>query len=253
MEYKNILFEKNERIAKITINRPHVKNAMDGPTFSELYSAFKEVQEDEDIGVAILTGAGNTFSAGADIKFLAKLKESGAQDLDVDLDDIFEIVEKIEKPVIAAVNGYCIAGAFELILTCDIIIAAENAIIGDTHARLGLVMSGGGTQRLPRLVGALKAKEMFFTCDLLNAIEAERIGLVNQVVAPDKLEEATFEMARKIVGNSIPAIGVLKSCINRGMEVDLATGLKLEKELAAAFTYPDREERMRAFAQRKKS
>ncbi|MDY6970113.1 MAG: enoyl-CoA hydratase/isomerase family protein [Spirochaetota bacterium] len=252
MEYKKIIFEVKDGIAKIIINRPEVKNAMDGQTFTELIDAFKEVENNEQIGVAILSGAGNNFSAGADIKFIAKLRESGSDEPKVDIEDVFEIIDKIEKPVIAAINGYCIAGAFELVLTCDMIIAGENARIGDTHARLGLVMSAGGTQRLARQVGAMKAKEMFFTCDLLSAKEAERIGLVNKVVASEKLDEEAENLARKILGNSIPAIGVIKSCINQGMMLDLESGLKLEKELASAFTYPDREERMKALANKKK-
>ena len=252
MDYKNILFEKKDGIAKITINRPQVMNALDGPTFSELASAFNEIKKDETIGVGIITGAGKAFSAGADFKFLAELRKGGKESSDANLEDIFEIIETINKPIIAAINGHCIAGAFELILTCDMIVASENALLGDTHARLGLVMNGGGTQRLPRIVGMMKAKEIFFTCDLLSAKEAQRIGLVNKVVAPEKLDEAALEIAQKMLGNSLPAIGLLKECINKGMEVDLASGLKLERELAATFTYPDMEQRMQAFAKRKK-
>ena len=250
MPYTNLLLEKKEGIAKITINRPQVKNALDGPTFSELTAVFNEVEQDDGVGVAVIAGAGGSFSAGADFKFLGEIRDKGIKKPGVHLDDVLDVIEKMNKPVIASVQGYCLTGALELILACDMIIAAENALMGDTHARFGLVISGGGTQRLARIVGAMKAKEMLFTCRLLTAREAEKIGLVNKVVEIEKLDETVEQVAREIIANSGPAIGVLKACVNKGMKVDLATGLKLEKELAAAFTYPDRDERFKAFALR---
>jgi enoyl-CoA hydratase/carnithine racemase len=142
---------------------------------------------------------------------------------------VFEKIDNFEKPVIAAVNGYAITGGFELAPCADIIIASERAAFADTHARLGLVPGGGNSQRLPRLVGIKKAKEILFTSNMIPAAEAERIGLVNRVVPADRLEEVALEMAQTIVAASQPSIRKIKAMINQGMKVDLGTGLLIEQ------------------------
>ena len=156
-----------------------------------------------------------------------------------------EAIENLPKPVIAMVNGYCLTGALELAMGCDVIIASENAVFGDTHARWGLRPTWGLSQRLPRTVGVMKAKELSFTADMISAQEAERIGLINKVVPAEKLEEATKEMAEKMLSNSRGSIAAYKYLIDQGMKKDLATGLKLEAE--AVIAIEDAQERLQSF------
>jgi enoyl-CoA hydratase/carnithine racemase len=160
--------------------------------------------------------------------------------------EVIEAIENLDKPVIAAVNGYCLTGALELATACDLIVASENATFGDTHARWGLTPTWGGSQRLPRIVGAHKAKEMVFTCDILTAREAEQIGLVNKVVAPDKLNETVQELAGKILANSRTSIRIQKSLINRGLRLDYASALKMAEEESPGAT-SDSASRLQSF------
>jgi enoyl-CoA hydratase/carnithine racemase len=168
------------------------------------------------------------------------------------------MMEVMDKPVIAAVQGYAITGGFLLAYSSDMIIAAEDAVFADTHAMWGLIPNGGESQRLPRLVGKMKAKEIMFTSDQISAGEAERIGLVSKVVPRDKLDEAAEDMASRLLNNSRNSIAAIKSLINRGMEVDFATGLKLEGVVSKWGAVnrepnPDREARLRAFAEKTSS
>ena len=224
MTYNNITLEKKNGIAKITLNRPQALNALNEELLSELTAALDEVEKDNSVKVLILTGAGNAFSAGRDLKgLLAGQERPGGSR--------YKVLEDLSKPVIAAVNGYCFTGAFELAMCADIIIASENAVFGDTHARFGIVPGGGQTQRLPRQIGAKKAKELLFTCDTISASEAERIGVVNMVVPREKLEEAAMEMAEKIVKNIPETLRSIKSLVNKGMKTDLESGLKMEADM----------------------
>ncbi len=223
MSYKKIILEKKGAIARIILNRPEVMNAMDRELISELADALADVDKDDEIRVAILTGAGRAFSAGRDMNQLleASHERGGLK---------YKMIEDLSKPVIAAVNGYCFTGALELVLCADIIIASEHAIFCDTHARYARIPGGGLTQRLPRLLGSKKAKELMFTSDRISAQEAERIGLVNKVVPPEKLEEAAIEMAGKIIKNSPRSIKAMKYLVNRGMSMSLEDGLQMEAQ-----------------------
>lgn len=244
MEFQHIIVEKKDGIAKIVLNRPQVLNAMNLQMLSELVVALEEADRDEDVRVIVLTGAGRAFSAGRD------MKEVGTTDFRPGR-RAYETIENLKKPVIAAVNGYCYTGAVELVLCCDMIVASEGAIFGDTHARYGLVHGGGGTQRLPRLLGLMKAKELMLTCEPITAQEAERIGLVNKVVPADKLEEAVEDLARKIMNNSSTSIATIKSLANQSARLDLAAGLELERAAYQAHREKglaeDSQERLRAF------
>ncbi len=223
MTYKKIILEKKKAIAKITLNRPEALNALDEELMSELVAALDEIDKDDGLRVVILTGAGRAFSAGRDMKqILGERRRTGRSS--------YEALANSSKPVIAAVNGYCFTGAFEMVMCADIIIASESAVFCDTHARYGLIPGGGQTQRLPREIGPKKAKELMFTSDRISASEAERIGIVNKVVSPEKLEEAAMEMAEKIVNNDPKSLRVMKSLVNKGMQKDLETGLKMEME-----------------------
>ncbi len=238
MTYNKIILEKKNGIAKITLNKPQSLNAVDEELLSELVAALDDIEKDTSVNVVILTGAGRAFSAGRDLKGVLEGREwaGGAR---------YRALEDLSKPVIAAVNGHCFTGSFELAMCADIIIASENAVFGDTHARFGITPGGGQTQRLPRQIGAKKAKELLFTCDTISASEAERIGIVNKVVPPEKLEEAATEMAEKILKNIPAAVRTIKSLVNRGMKTDLETGLKMEAELHKGPITPTEEGRSR--------
>ena len=250
MQYSMIIYEKKDRIAKITMNRPEVLNALNVQLIQELKDALTDIANDDSVGVVVLTGSGRAFSAGVDIKTIdtGNEHESSGSRKRLSL-DVIDAIENLDKPVIAAINGYCLTGALELVIACDLIIASENATIGDTHARWGLYPIWGGSQRLPRLIGPKKTKEMFFLCDMLTAKEAEQIGLVNKVVAPDKLDEAVDEMANKILANSQEAIRIEKSLINRGLRMDYASALKME-EAEALGAASDSKERLQTFKDR---
>ena len=159
-----------------------------------------------------------------------------------------EAIEGLPKPVIAVVSGYCLTGALEAALTCDMIIASENAVFGDTHARWGLRPTWGLSQRFPRIVGVMKAKELSFTAETISAQEAERIGLINKVVPAEKLEEAAKELAVKMLSNSRGSIAAYKTLINKGMKADLATGLKIEAETVTVIE--DTQERLTSFGKK---
>lgn len=250
MGYETIIFEKRDGIARITLNRPQVLNAINEQLFLELKEVLSKISGDDSIGVVVLTGSGRAFSAGVDIKTTAPGAEgksvAPAKELAL---EVIEAIETNDKPVIAAVNGYCLTGALELATACDLIVASENAVFGDTHARWGMTPVWGGSQRLPRIVGALKAKEMLFTSDMVSASEAERIGLVNKVVPHEKLDETVHELASKIMSNSQASIRIQKSLLNRGLRLDYASALKLEKKESPGRT-DETESRLRAFADR---
>ncbi len=221
---KKVLLEKRNSIAKITLNRPEALNALDEELLAELMIVLDDVEKDDTIKVVIITGTGRAFSAGRDLPGVLAGREwpGGAR---------YKKLEDLSKPVIAAVNGYCYTGGFEMAMCADIIIASEKAVFGDTHARFGIIPGGGQTQRLPRQIGVKKAKELLFVCDTISAAEAERIGLVNKVVPDDKLEEASMEMAEKIARNIPEALKTIKFLMNKGMYTDLETGLRMEAEM----------------------
>ena len=241
MTYNKIILEKKKGVAKLTLNRPEVLNAIDEELLAELVAALADIEKDDSVNVVILTGAGRAFSAGRDLRGVLEGREwvGGVR---------YGALEDLSKPVIAAVNGPCFTGAFELAMCADIIIASENAVFGDTHARFGIISGGGQTQRLPRQIGAKKAKELLFTSDTISASEAERLGIVNKVVPPERLEEAAMEMAEKILKNIPETIRTFKRLINNGMKTDLESGLKMEAEMHKGPITPAEEGRKRMLA-----
>lgn len=255
MQYKNIILEKKNRIAKITINRPDDLNAIDKDTHMELQAALKDIEEDPEARVVVITGAGRAFCAGADLKHAISLIDNPQEMAAFGqlFYDTYGMIEDLSKPVIASVNGIALAGGIELLEVCDIAIASENARIGDQHATFGLIPGGGSTQRLPRQIPLKKAKELLLTGDWITAKEAEALGLVNKAVPADKLEEATMEMAEKLAQRSPMTSKAIKMLVNRGMQVDVYTGLMLEKgALAAHASTEDRQEGFNAFLEKRK-
>lgn len=248
MAYENIILEKADGIAVITFNRPEAMNALNIQTRAEFREAIADVAADEAIRVLILTGNGKAFVAGSDIKEFNKTTPYAAHNIM----RLGEMVEKLEKPVIAAVNGFCLGGGCEIAMGCDIIIASDKAKFGQTEINIGIIPGGGGTQRLQRLIGACRAKELIFTGDIIRAEEADRIGLVNRVVPLEELMPTAKEMARKIATKSAAALKLAKTAINRGMQTDLESGLKYEYELySLSLTLEDKVEGVNAFLEKR--
>lgn len=248
MAYENIIFEKEEGIAIITFNRPEAMNALNNQTRAEFGSAIADIAADDEIKVLILTGNGKSFVAGSDIKEFNKTTPFAAHNIT----RLGELVEKLEKPVIAAVNGFCLGGGCEIAMGCDIIIASEKAKFGQTEINIGIIPGGGGTQRLQRLIGVCRAKELIFTGDIIRADEADRIGLVNRVVPMDELMSTAKEMAKKIATKSAAALKLAKTAINRGMQTNLESGLKYEYELySLSLSLEDKVEGVNAFLEKR--
>lgn len=250
MGFENIIVEKKEGVAKITLNRPQALNALNLPTFAEIQAALEDIRRDDSVGVVLITGAGRAFSAGLDIKAISGGAAGGDVGVEINRMGLGTIaaIESLPKPVIAMVNGYCLTGALEVALACDMIIASENAVFGDTHAKWGLRPTWGLSQRLPRAVGVMKAKELSFTAETISAQEAERIGLINKVVPAERLEEAALELAGKMLSNSRGSLAAYKTLINQGMKADLATGLKIEAETLTVIE--DTAERLKSFGKK---
>lgn len=256
MNYDNILFEKKNHIATITLNRPDKLNSIDKDTHLEIQAALADIEDDDDMRVVILTGAGKkAFCTGGDLEYAKSIL--GQAQYEAAVVALWHVttsaIQNLSKPVIAAINGLALAGGLEVMEACDLAIAADTAQLGDQHANYGMVPGGGGTQRLPRIIGIRKAKELLLTGDWVSAQEAERIGLVNKAVPADKLMEAANEMAAKLAERSPLASAAIKHLVNEGMQVDLATGLLLERgTVARHVTTDDWPEGVNAFLERRK-
>ena len=245
---ENTRLEVEGAIAIVPMDRPKALNALSDKTLNELDRIFNYLAGAEEILGIILTGEGKGFVAGADISQMQPYGPSEGRAYADRAQTLFNKIEGIEKPVIAAVNGYALGGGCELAMSCDIRIASEKAVFGQPEANLGVIPCFGGTQRLPRLVGTGIAKELIYTGRQVKAAEAKEIGLVNQVVPADALLDAAKDMMNAITGKAPIAIRYSKVAINRGMDVDLRAGLELEKDLAAlTFGTEDKQEGMDAF------
>jgi 3-hydroxypropionyl-coenzyme A dehydratase len=281
---KYIQLEPEGDIAIVRINRPEALNAMNVDVVSELSRTIDIIAVDDSIKVVIITGAGErSFCAGADISYMVNIDPMQAERYATSAQSVINKIERLEKPVIAAVNGFALGGGCELAMACDIRIASNNAKIGQPEATIGITPGWGGTQRLMRLVGPAKAKEMIFTGKMITADQAAQIGLVNRVVSvgPDdnlppeapkddaakekertaevgrilnkKLMDECMALAREITKNSFTAVKVSKMLINRGMDSDLETGLRLEiYGWALCFAHEDRQKMMSAFLNKSK-
>ena len=252
MDYKNLLFQKDGSIAIITLNRPEVHNALDPQTWSELRAAIGECRCDPEVRVVIITGAGGkAFAAGADIRALRE--RLALEVLKGEAQEVLNEIENLDKPVIAAIDGYALGGGCELALACDIRIATSRSKFGQPEVNLGIIPGAGGTQRLTRLVGPGKAKELIFTGDIITAQEAKEIGLVNKVVdSPEELLPAAKAMAQKIIQKGPVAVSLAKLAINTGANVDLRSGLAVERlAQTVAFYTEDRIEGTTAFLEKR--
>ena len=231
MEYKNLLFEEVNNIATVTINRPDKLNALNNDIFIELDNLFEKIKNRDSISVVIITGAGEkAFVAGADIKELSVLDKKGGSEFSFFGQSVFNKIEKLNKPVIAAVNGFALGGGCELALSCHIRLASENAKFGQPEVSLGIIPGYGGTQRLARQLGKGRAMEYILTGDMISASEAYRIGLVNKIYSSEELLPKANEMADKIISKGKLAIAASINSINAVDYLSLEEGLKLEAD-----------------------
>jgi enoyl-CoA hydratase len=254
MTYENILVERKETYAVITLNRPKVLNALNQKLMAELDAALDEVGADERVRAVVLTGAGDrSFAAGADIgEFNVLQSASAAAELALGGHAVFNKIERLPKPVVAAINGYALGGGCELAMACDIRVAADTARLGQTEINLGIIPGYGGTQRLPRLVGKGAAKLLCLTGDHLTAEEALRIGLVDKVVPAADLQAEVEALVAKLAGKAPVAVTAIKQAINVGSEGTLADGLAFEAaQFGLVFDTQDRVEGVNAFLEKR--
>ena len=254
MQFENILYEKKNGVAWITINRPQVMNALDIESRKEILSALLDADSDEEIRAVVLTGAGDrAFSAGADLRIFRDMTPGEARRYVKLAKQVARTIETLSKPVIAVVKGYALGGGLELALSCDLIIASEDAKFGQTEINVGLIPGVGGTQRLPRAVGIRKAKEMIYTGQVIDAQEAYRLGLVNRVVPREKLDETLNELLGQILSKSPLILRLAKQAVNKAFEADLASGLDYESELFIyCFSTEDQKEGAKAFLEKRR-
>lgn len=246
LSYETILLETHGRVGLITLNRPQALNALNAQIVSELNQALDGFEADSNIGCIVLTGSKKAFAAGADIKEMAELTYP-----QIYIDDLFSDSDRVanrRKPIIAAVNGFALGGGCELALMCDFILAGDNARFGQPEINLGVLPGMGGTQRLTRAVGKAKAMEMCLSGRLIDAVEAERCGIVARIVPSDELLDEALKVAALIAKKSLPIAMMVKESVNRAFEVSLAEGVRFERRVFhAAFATQDQKEGMAAF------
>ena len=246
MSYETILLEHHDRVGLITLNRPQALNALNAQLVSEVNHALDALEADANIGCIVITGSKKAFAAGADIKEMAELTYP-----QIYMDDLFSDSDRVanrRKPIIAAVNGFALGGGCELALMCDFILAGDNAKFGQPEINLGVLPGMGGTQRLTRAVGKAKAMEMCLSGRLIDAVEAERCGIVARIVPSDELLDEALKVAAVIASKSLPIAMMVKESVNRAFEVNLAEGVRFERRVFhAAFATQDQKEGMAAF------
>jgi len=254
-QFLNIIFEKKNHAAWITLNRPQAKNAQDPLTREELLKAMKLGRDDEDISVMVIRGAGEDFCAGGDIVNFPQNPVEFMERIGMQVKGTkrpIELAREIPKPIIAMVSGLALGAGMELAMACDMIIASEEARFGQPEIKVGLIPGGGGTQVLPRLVGEKRAKELVFTGNIISAEEALRIGLINKVVPREKLQETVDKLVDNLLKKSPIMLKFAKMSINKAFETSLSAGLAYEADLCAlCFGTEDLKEGARAFAEKR--
>lgn len=244
-----VLMEMRGRVALIIFNRPESMNALNGIVNRRLIELLDAAEKDPDVSVVVLTGAGDkAFVAGGDIKEMKGLGPLGARHYALAAKRAVDKIYHLSKPVIAAINGFCLGGGLEYALACDIRIASENARFGLPEINLGIMPGSGGTQRLARVIGMSKAKEYMYTGEMFKAQQAFELGLISNVFQQDKLLEEAFILAEKISTKSLPALGLIKSAVQNGAETDLETGFRFEIDcFALCFSTTEQKEAFEAF------
>lgn len=252
MSLQYLQVEKEDEIALITINRPDKLNAMNLAVMDEFLTVLDSLEKDSS-KVILITGAGQkAFSAGADIEYMSKIGSVEAEKYALRGHEVLNKIENIEKPIIAAINGYALGGGCELALACDIRFASSNAQLGQPEVTIGICPGWGGTQRLLRIIGPARAKDLIFTGRKIGTEEAFSMGLINKIFPAENLISESKMYAKNIAKNSSFAVGKSKMLVNKGIDTNLDTGLKLEiYSWSLCFSSKDREERMRAFVEKK--
>ena len=255
LQLQNISVEYvTPHIVKVTLNRERQANALSLALLEELQETLSRINEENDVRVVMITGAGaKAFCAGADLKERANMNEEQVRHAVGMIRSTMDMVEQLSQPVIAAINGIALGGGTELSLACDIRIASETASLGLTETSLAIIPGAGGTQRLPRLIGIGRAKELIYTARRISVAEAQEYGLVEHVVPAEELEEKTLEIAKQIAANGPIAVRLAKEAITNGMQVDLQTGLQMEKQAYEGVIHTkDRLEGLQAFREKRK-
>ncbi len=254
--FKKIIYKKENSVAWIILNNPERYNVLELDLRKELKTALEEAAKDTSVRVVVLRGAGGNFSAGADIR---NFLEWGPEDAirianEVGTSMVLSmIIRNMQKPVLAVVEGYCLGGGFELVQACDLVIASDDAVFGQPEINIGLIPGGGGSQRLPRLIGEKKAKELIMTGDRVSASSLAELGLVNIVVPKERLEEAVKNLIDKLLAKPPLALAAAKEAINAAMETSLTAGLRFELMIfSSLFATQDQKEGARAFLEKRK-
>lgn len=252
--FRTVLVRKENGLATITLNRPKTLNILDSLLLSELITVLTDIGQDEEVRVVIITGGQHCFSAGLDLRDLETIETPAAarrylQQVQV----LFARLDTLEQPVLAAISGFALGAGFELALTCDLRIAAANATFGHPEVKIGMIPGCGGTQRLPRLIGMTKAKELLYTGNHIDAEEAYRLGLVNRVVSADLVLEETGILAEKIAGHPVLALKATKLAVNGGYDLPLNAAVEYASRcLETLFTSEDQKEGVRAYMEKRK-
>lgn len=251
IQFENILVERRGRVGLITLNRPKALNALNDALMSELGQALLSFDRDDDLGAIVITGSERAFAAGADIGAMANWSYMDVYKTEY-ITRNWETIRTIRKPVIAAVSGYALGGGCELAMMCDVVIAADNARFGQPEIKLGVMPGAGGTQRLPRAVGKAKAMDLCLTGRMMDAVEAERSGLVSRVVPAERVLEEALEAATVIAAYSLPSVMMAKESINRAYETTLNEGVLFERRVFhSMFATDDQKEGMNAFVEKR--
>jgi enoyl-CoA hydratase len=254
MGFENTLYEKEDGIATITINRPEALNALNKQAVQEISARLDEAEEDETVKVIVITGAGDKgFCVGLDLKAVRGISAVDGMNLSLLGQKLTKKIEELRKPVIAAINGYALGGGLEMAMSCDLRIASENARMGQTELNVGLIPGWGGTQRLPRLVGRAMAKELIFTGKMIDAKTAKQLGLLNEVVPPDELKSAVKKFAAELITKPPVGLQLAKQLINSSIETDLTKGLIQEAQAFGVLaSTEDFDEGVAAFIEKRK-
>lgn len=254
MTFKTLIYEEVEGVGIVTLNRPERKNALNNELIRELDRLIEEIKNDDKVATVIITGHKHFFGAGADITEISAIRTPvDAHRFVVSVQSLFSKIENMEKPVIAAISGLALGGCCELALTCDIRIAAENAVFGQPEIRIGVIPGGGGTQRLSRIIGVGRAKELLYTGASIDAQEAYRIGLVNRVVPVDSLMAEAKKLAKKLSAQPAFALKMIKMAVNEGFNMDLKSALSYEARcFETIFSTEDQKEGTKAFLEKRK-